>query len=81
MTAIPASTEVAWTRAELLKAWKNNEVAGMAAVGLTVQFLLKSGDTRGVVVHRNGCIKRFRSDASAWAFINNLKEDSFKHSD
>lgn len=80
MTATSASTEVAWTRAELLKAWKSNEVAGMAAVGFTVQFILKSGSVRGIVVQRNGCIKRFRSDAMAWAFIDNLKEEALKHS-
>lgn len=31
---------------------KNNEVAGIAAVGLTLQLLLKSGGITGIVVQR-----------------------------
>lgn len=50
----PLDNEIAWTKPELLKAWRENQVAGIAAFGLTVQFLLKNEDRRGAVVQHNG---------------------------
>ena len=65
--------QLSWTRSELLRAIKENKVAGIAAVGLTVQFVLKPGDCRGIVVQYDGSIKRFRSDSAAWQFVADLK--------
>ena len=48
-------------------------MAGIAAVGLTVQFVLKPGDCRGIVVQYDGSIKWFRSDSAAWQFVADLK--------
>lgn len=74
MSARSETEPLNWSRSELLYAIKENQVAGIAAVGLTVQFVLKPGDRRGVLVQNDGSIKRFRCDLSAWRFIESLKE-------
>ena len=81
MSARSENEQLNWTRSQLLHAIKKNQVAGVAAVGLTVQFVLRGGDCRGVVVQYDGSVKRFKCDSSAWRFIEDLKEKAEKLAD
>jgi hypothetical protein len=47
MSTISTDENMTWTKSELLEALRDNRVAGVGAVGLTVKFLLKNED-RGV---------------------------------
>lgn len=64
--------DLRWTRSQLVKACLHGEVAGIAAVGLTVQFLLRDGISRGYLVRNDGGIQRFENDKRAWAYIEQI---------
>lgn len=66
------ASEFHWTRAQLVRACANGDVAGIAAVNLTVQFVLQDGLNRGYVIRNDGGVQRFESDQRAWAFVDQI---------
>lgn len=64
--------ELLWTRAQLVRACAQGKVAGVAAVNLTVQFVLRDGLSRGCVVRSDGGIQRFESDRGTWAYVEQI---------
>lgn len=66
------ASELQWTRAQLVRACARGEVAGIAAVNLTVQFVLRDGLSRGCVVRSDGGIQRFESDRGTWAYVEQI---------
>lgn len=65
-------SELQWTRAQLVRACARGEVAGIAAVNLTVQFVLQDGLNRGYVIRSDGGVQRFESDQRAWAYVDQI---------
>lgn len=65
-------SDLRWTRSQLVKACAHGDVAGIAAVGLTVQFLLRDGLSRGYLVRNDGGVQRFENDKRAWAYIEQI---------
>lgn len=66
------TSELLWTRAQLVRACAQGKVAGVAAVNLTVQFVLRDGLSRGCVVRSDGGILRFDSDRGTWAYVEQI---------
>lgn len=66
------ASELLWTRAQLVRACAQGKVAGVAAVNLTVQFVLHDGLSRGCVIRSDGGIQRFESDRGAWAYVEQI---------
>lgn len=66
------ASELLWTRAQLVRACAQGKVAGVAAVNLTVQFVLRDGLRRGCVVRSDGGIHRFESDRGTWAYVEQI---------
>lgn len=66
-------SDLRWTRSQLVKACAHGDVAGIAAVGLTVQFLLRDGLSRGYLVRNDGGVQRFGNEQRAWAYIEQIR--------
>lgn len=65
--------EILWPEKDLAAAWARGEVAGIAAVNLTVQFVMRNGVDRGYLTRQDGAIKRFNTDEQAWRNVESLK--------
>ncbi len=66
-------TDLMWSRSKISNAIKRNQVAGIAVVGGTIQFLLGKGDQRGFLVNKDGAIRRFDNESKGWQVIDSMK--------
>ncbi len=65
-----------WTLPQLKRAYKKGEVVGMKPTIDHIEFLLKGGIQRGVLVEKSGTVKRFKNESVAWNKIDSIKGDS-----
>lgn len=71
-------SDLAWPRRRIQMGYLNGEIVVLSAVGGTVKFLCKNGVDAGHLADSAGGIKRFRSDARAWAWMDKMKTDAAK---
>jgi len=66
--------DLMWTRRKLVSGIRNGKVAGVVALGCTVQFLIHPGDHRGYLARNDGAIRRFDSDEQGWRCVEAIKK-------
>lgn len=69
------ANELTWTKKQITEALTASRIAGIAAVNLTIQFVLRNGLDRGVLIQHNGAIKRFNSDVATWNYVDKIKRE------
>lgn len=67
--------ELTWTKKQITEALSAGRIAGIAAVNLTIQFVLRNGLDRGVLIQHNGAVKRFNTDSATWNYVDQIKRE------
>lgn len=70
------SSDLVWSRAQVIRGLRSGRVAGIAATGLTIRFVLTDGLHSGYLASSVGSIRRFQTDSAAWRVVDNIKSSA-----